>query len=136
MTPSLLSLLCGQTRSAMWILQSESPWSSSACSPRHTDIWDRKPFVRCLNTRTEGFLGQNGVVRNQFARFSQIDEVSNADLEELIDLLTCFDRVLVSRVFAGEKFTRDDPIGVQVGSRGEFEWAYLDRISHRRQCHC
>jgi hypothetical protein len=91
-----------------------------SCRPRHAEIRNRKPIVRYRNVRTKGFLGKNRVIGNQFARFSQIDEMSNADVQELVDLPTCFDRVFVSRIFSSKKFMRDNPIGVQVGSRGSF----------------
>ena len=62
-----------------------------SCRLRHAEIRDRKPIVCYGNVRTKGFLGKNRVVGNQFARFTQIDEMSNADVEEVVDLLTCFD---------------------------------------------
>jgi hypothetical protein len=88
-------------------------------------------LVGRLNARIPGFLGQNRVVRNQFAKFSKIDEVSNAASEELFNLLPRLDWVFVSRVFASEKLKRDNPIGVPVGPRRSFSWRNLDAGDHK-----
>jgi hypothetical protein len=70
-----------------------------------------------MNARVPGFLGQNCVVGNQFPKFSEIDKVSNASREELIDLLSGLDRVFVSPVFAGQKLVRHYPVGVPIRPR-------------------
>jgi hypothetical protein len=95
-----------------------------SCGSRYAEIRDRKTLVRRRNVRTQGFLRQNGIVRNQFARLGQIDEVSNANLEKSIDLLACFNRVFVSRVFASEKFYAGRPNRCSGWVAGEFQWAY------------
>jgi hypothetical protein len=64
-----------------------------------------------------GFLGQDGIVRNQFAGLGQIDEVPNARRQELIHLLAGLGDICVPRIFASQEFTRVDPICIWVGSR-------------------
>ena len=51
------------------------------CIARHAVISDREPLVSRHDARYPGFLRQNRFVRKQagFAKFRQIDEVSDAD---------------------------------------------------------